>query len=155
MSTINDLLACLNAEIDETNNFIDLLEKEAEILVSSESLSEIPALTEAKEASAHQLTQLGKQRSQLLQILGGAGDRAQMDALAATDDELWTAWQILLATAEEASVLNQRNGTLISVHLRHTQQSLEALRSAAGVGDVYTADGKPHAIGRPTPIGKV
>ena len=77
MSTINDLLACLNAEIDETNNFIDLLEKEAEILVSSESLSEIPALTEAKEAIANKLTEQGRQRSQLLQTLGGAGDRAR------------------------------------------------------------------------------
>jgi len=151
-SQIDALLDCLDAEIAEISDFIDLLEKEAAILIDSVSLNEIPALTETKEASARRFASLADQREQLLHALGGPGDRPHMDDVAATDDELWQAWQTLLDIAEQARSLNLRNGALIDIHLHHTQQSLEALRTAAGINDVYTADGKPQTLSRSAPI---
>jgi len=122
------------------------------MLIDSVSLNDIPALTETKEASARRFAALADQREQLLHALGGPGDRAHMDDVAATDDELWQAWQTLLDVAEQARSLNLRNGALIDIHLRHTQQSLEALRAAAGISNVYTADGKPQSLVRSAPI---
>lgn len=153
MSHTDSLLACLDDEINEISDFIDLLEKEASILIDSESLNDIPVLTEAKEVSAIRLAGMAQRRELLLIEMGGPGDRAQMENLAASDDELWQAWQTLLDVAEQARSLNLRNGALIDIHLRHTQQSLEALRAAAGISDVYAADGKPHTLSRNTPIG--
>jgi len=146
-SRIDELLACLDAEITEISDFIDLLEKEATILIDSVALDNIPALAEAKEASARRFAALADQREQWLRALGGPGDRAHMDDVAADDDELWQAWQTLLDVAEQARSLNLRNGALIDIHLRHTQQSLEALRAAAGISDVYTAEGKSKTLG--------
>ena len=155
MLDTGSLLACLDAEITETSNFIDLLEKEAETLINSESLSDIPALAAAKEASAHKLTALATERQQLLQLPEGANSHEHMSDIAASDDDLWQAWYTVLDLAEQARSLNLRNGALIEVHLRHTRQSLEALRNATGIGDVYTADGKQHTISRATTIGQV
>jgi len=150
---LDALLVCLDSEIDEISLFIDLLEKEAVILIESESLDEIPVLAQRKEASAQQLTKLAAQREQCLRALGGAGDRSQMEELAASDDALWQAWQTLLDIAEQARGLNLRNGALIDIHLRHTQQALEGLRNAMGISDVYTAEGKAKTLSRSIPIG--
>jgi len=152
IAQIEALLACLDSEIDEVSDFIDLLEKEATLLIDSVSLNEIPAIAQEKEVSARRFAALGDQREQLLREMGGSGDRTHMDDVAASDDDLWQAWQTLLDIAEQARSLNLRNGALIDIHLSHTQQALEALRSAAGLGDVYTADGKPKALSRSASI---
>jgi len=146
------LLACLDAEIAEISDFIDLLEKEAVILIDSESLDNIPALAQAKEACTQRLTSQAEQRVQLLHALGGNGDHAHMEAVAATDDELWEAWQTLLDVGEQARGLNLRNGALIDIHLYHTQQALKSLRAVTGLGDVYTASGKAKTMNRNTSI---
>lgn len=58
--------------------------------------------------------------------------------------ELAEIWQALLAKSGSANEINLRNGALIDVHLRYTQQSLEALRQIGGVGGTATYD----ALGR-------
>ena len=49
-------------------------------------------------------------------------------------------WQALLTKSASANEINMRNGALIDVHLRYTQQSLDALRNINGVGVATTYD---------------
>ncbi|WP_195830741.1 flagellar export chaperone FlgN, partial [Bordetella pertussis] len=69
-----------------------------------------------------------------------ASGPAGTDAAAAAHPELGPLWQALQANAAQAREHNQRNGTLIAVNLRHTQESLDALRQAAGTGAAATYD---------------
>jgi len=151
------LLACLNAEIDATSAFIGLLEEEAELLTgetsSGASLATLPALTQAKQALADTLAALARTRAQHVNAANSADNHARTHAAAAEDDALWQAWHTLLNLADEAHSLNQRNGALIDLHLRHTQQSLAALRAAMGANTLYAADGRPQVMRVGVPIG--
>jgi len=151
MSRIASLRACLEAEIDATSAFIDLLEQEAELLTDSTALDTLPELTVRKQALADQLTTLARARLAHLPAVDQTNDTDtdydRTTAVAATDDALWQAWHTLLDLADQAHDLSLRNGALIDVHLRHTQQSLAALRAAIGAGSLYAADGKPRPMG--------
>jgi len=152
MPHLATLLACLESEIDAVAEVIDLLEQEAELLTQSTSLDALPALSQAKEASVARLHTLAQTRARHLDAADDADNYVRTNALAAKDDALWQAWHTLLDLGEEAHSLNTRNGALVNVHLRHTQQSLAALRAATGAGELYTADGKSHKIGRSAAI---
>jgi len=141
------LLTCLHAEIDTTSAYIDLLEQEAALLTDSASLDALPALTQAKQASADALITLARTRAQHMCAANNADSYARTNAAAAGDDDLWQAWHTLLDLAEQAHNLNLRNGALIDVHLRHTRQSLTALRAAMGLSELYTDSGKPQVMG--------
>jgi len=142
------LLACLESEIDAVTDVIDLLEQESELLTQSTSLDALPALSQAKEAAVARLGTLAQTRAHHLNAADDADNYTRTNALAAQDDALWQAWHTLLDLGEQAHGLNTRNGALIKVHLRHTQQSLAALRAAAGAGELYTAKGKSRKLGR-------
>jgi len=153
MTCTETLLACLNAEIDEMSVFINLLEQEAELLTNSVSLDTLPAVSQAKQASADKLVELARTRAEYLQASNLADSRTRTHALAADDDALWQAWHILQDLTEQAHSQNLRNGTLIKLHLHHTGQSLHALRAATDAGELYAANGKACPITRRMMIG--
>jgi len=149
---VDTLLASLPAEIDAVSTFIALLEQEAALLTNSTALDDLPALTEAKQTAAHALQVLVEARVRQLHLPAGADPRARMDELAEQNDALKHAWHTLVNLGHQAHTLNTRNAALIDVHLRHTQQSLHALRTSAGMTEVYTARGKTRRVHRSTAI---
>ena len=60
--------------------------------------------------------------------------------------ELADAWQSLLDASAQARQLNERNGVLISTHLRFNRDALNALRTAAGA-TLYGANGRQPGVG--------
>jgi len=152
MPDVSVLLASLNAEIDAMSAFIHLLEQEAALLTDSTALDTLPALTQTKQSAAHTLQTLMRTRVQQLHLPSDAAPAARMDELACQHEAIKQAWQTLLDLGQRAHKLNVRNGTLIDVHLRHTQASLDALRTSTGVTEVYTACGKTRRIQRGTVI---
>lgn len=147
MTAVAALLDCLTDEADAVDHFIDLLEAEAAALTESDNTDDLLATTDAKQAAATRLRELSDRRAALVAELGGTGsDYAAMQDVAARYDELAPAWAHLLELTGHARNLNQRNGVLIDAHLRHTQMSLDLLRTVAGVGNVYDASGRAHAI---------
>jgi len=147
MNAVADLLDCLSAEADEVGHFIALLEAEAAALTESDSTDDLIGTTEAKQVSANRLGELSRRRHGLAVQLGGSGgDYAATQQVAERHPDVAEAWEELLALAEHARNLNQRNGVLIDTHLRHTQMSLDMLRSVAGMGDVYDASGRAQPI---------
>lgn len=147
MTAVAELLDCLTAEAESVERFIGLLETEAALLTDSDSPDDLLATIEAKQAEAARLEALGQQRAALAVALGESdGSHAAMQRLARQHADIGEAWDELLDLAEHARRLNQRNGALIDTHLRHTQMSLDALRSVAGLGNVYDASGRAQAL---------
>ena len=65
-------------------------------------------------------------------------------------------WNQLLDLAREAEQANRRNGILIETHLRHNQQALAVLKTAANPGNsLYGPNGQISGITSGRPLGKV
>lgn len=144
---VQALQACLQAESQAVQRFTALLEAEAEALTERASFDNLPALTEGKNQLAQELSDLAEQRNGILASLGLPGDHAGTDAAVSQHPVLQSAWQTLQANVADARHLNLRNGTLIETHARHVQHSLDSLRSATGLGNLYDAQGRSHKVG--------
>ncbi len=134
------LKTCLERENTLVVEFLHALEAETEALMDRRAHESLQAAVQRKETLADELARLGAERDALLSAAGLAGGPAGTDAAAAAHPELGPLWQALQANAAQAREHNQRNGTLIAVNLRHTQESLDALRQAAGTGAAATYD---------------
>lgn len=55
--------------------------------------------------------------------------------------EILPHWQAIVALAQQAETLNQRNGQLIEAQLQRTKGAIEVLQSAARPAHLYGADG--------------
>ena len=112
------------------------------------------------EGDVDQLLQLAPHKSELMEKLSGfsaernrwltatglennaSGIAALMDAIQA-DAETRESWRELLDMAREAEQINRTNGTLIDTRLRHNQQALSVLKTAANPGtSLYGPDGQ-------------
>lgn len=135
------LLACLNDECIALQSFVDLLENETETLLERISPTGLPAVTERKNALADELAALSEKRDIELDNAGFGPGHAGTEAAVAAMPELAEAWSALRELVERARNANERNGMLIHTYLLHTQQSLNALRTATGQR-LYGADGR-------------
>lgn len=149
---VHSLQACLQAEAQAVEQFTALLEDEAVALTERPAFDELPALTESKNRIAQRLAELAAQRNNVLREMGLASDQAGTEAAVARHPALEPAWRSLLAGVAHARELNLRNGALIDTHLRHVQHSLDSLRAATGLGNLYDAHGRSHKIAGGKPI---
>ena len=136
--------AVLQAERDEFAALVGLLQTEQEILVRDDS----PALATLADEKSQRLARLNRFAEQRARQLG-----TPHPARAASAMLVWLShhpeqsadtgrvWRELLALAETARRINLDNGALIESAQRRNQQKLAVLRSAAGSGCVYRADG--------------
>ena len=139
-----DPLAAITCERDETQNFIDLLEREQRALRQAD-VSSLLTLAREKAEQAQQLIRLADVRNRWLVTLGYTRDRNGMEQGLQSCDSPGAAdaWRELLQLAETASQLNKINGILIGQRLRYNQQALSVLQAATRSAGLYGADGQP------------
>ena len=94
--------------------------------------------------------ELSQTRDALLAEIGLPAGHAGTEQAAAQHPQLAGVWQALLSKSESANEINLRNGALIDVHLRYTQQSLDALRGLGG-GPASTSTYDAQAAARAAP----
>ena len=136
-------MTALPAERSALLGFIALLEREQAALVENRS-DALPELSEQKSSDAIKLNQIAESRRKLLQQV--------IPQLSAEKIQLWMntncpdalpLWQDIIALAQRAKQLNQVNGELIQMKLRHNQQALTVLSNAVNKTGVYGRNGQP------------
>ena len=138
------LLPMLAAERGALIGFVTLLEQEQALLTAGVQTDLLLELSEQKSNSAINLNRLAESRRSLLQkeIPNPDAESIQTWLSSHCRDGL-AAWQDILALAQRAKQLNQVNGELIQMKLRHNQQALTVLINAVNQAGVYGRDGKP------------
>lgn len=143
---VTELQQILASEKEATEGFVNILEKEAEVLgmgvnASPEALADI---TQTKWLRANALNELVTQRQAVLTTLGQQHGKAEisMDAAAAAHPELQTAWNQIKAIFQRARELNDSNGVMIDSLKKYTEDAMATLRAASGQETVYSADGR-------------
>lgn len=138
------MLAALTAEHAALVDFVALLQREQGML--TENLTDqLIELSEQKSKQAMRLNQLAETRRTLLQNnipqLGVAAIQAWLKTHSPAG---LLAWQKVLSLAVQAQQLNNVNGELIQMKLRHNQQALSALSNAVNKANLYGPDGQPN-----------
>ncbi|WYX25025.1 flagellar protein FlgN [Achromobacter xylosoxidans] len=149
MSPVESLQACLRQEDTLITEFSSILEEETKVLVGPGNVDALHDITERKSQVAQQLVDLSQTRDGLLAEIGLPAGHAGTEQAAVLHPQLSGVWQALLAKSASANEINLRNGALIDVHLRYTQQSLDALRNLGGMGgpSTYDAQGRGRHAG--------
>lgn len=140
MSPVESLQACMKQEDALITEFSSILEEETKVLVGPGNVDALHDITERKGSIAQQLVDLSHTRDGLLAEIGLPAGHAGTEQAAVQHPQLSDVWQALLAKSASANEINMRNGALIDVHLRYTQQSLDALRQIGGLGGTSTYD---------------
>lgn len=137
------LLAALAAERAALLNFTALLEQEQGMLVEN-STDQLLELSERKSTDAVSLNKLAEMRRDLLRqnIPQPLGIDAVRTWLKIHSPDGLSAWQEILALAERARQLNNTNGELVQMKLRHNQQTLTVLSNAVNKANLYGPDGQ-------------
>lgn len=144
------LLDCLNEETAAVNEFKAALETETHALTERSAFDELEAVTTTKNRLVTRLTELDAQRDTLFEQLSSGKGWEETAQTINNSPELAQAWARLQEMSRAAQELNKRNGVLLDVHLRHTQQSLDALHAVMGQSHTYDEHGqvRPAAGGK-------
>ena len=145
MSTVDSLQSCMRQEDDLITEFSSIMEEETEVLVGLGSVGTMQEITERKGDIDRKLVDMSQVRDSLLAEIGLPAGHTGTEQAAVLHPQLSGVWQALLSKSASANEINMRNGALIDVHLRYTQQSLDALRSmgaAGGALSTYDARGR-------------
>lgn len=156
-SQTSTLQHLLDEEAAALRAFLDLLEREQDVLIRGDAERLLPLAAE-KNACFSQLAGLSARRNEALAQLGYSADRPGMEAWLASRRDLAAAhhrWQELLERLARARDLNRTNGTLIATRLQHNQQALQALLCAANQASLYGPDGQARPSGSGRHLGSV
>lgn len=138
-AVINDTILLLNKELAELRKFVAALDSERQALLNNDTDS-LLTLSEAKSQAAGQLMEMGKSRRKAL--LANSGDSMETWLARHAPGSL-TVWSEIRKLAAQAQNLNSTNGELINARMRHNQQALSALQSAAkSAAGLYGPDGQ-------------
>jgi flagellar biosynthesis protein FlgN len=146
------LLDCLHQEIATIKEFKTVLETETRALSERDAFQELEAAVKAKNQLAIQLTELNAYRDTLLAQLGSGQGWEEVAQIVSEYPELDEAWTQLQEIAQAVQEINMHNGTLLKIHLEHTQQSLDVLNALVTPDNTYNAQGlveSPAAGGKP------
>ncbi|BBI98753.1 flagella synthesis chaperone protein FlgN [Ferrigenium kumadai] len=143
MKHASPLLAALTAERAALQKFVALLEREQVMLVENHT-DQLLELSEQKSQDALELNKLAEARRALLkQHLPQLTVEAIRAWLETHSREGLAVWQEVLSLAERAQLLNNANGAVIQMQLRHNQQTLAVLSNAVNKANLYGPDGQP------------
>ena len=150
--------AALQAECAAVGAFIDLLEKEQEILVRGDA-DQLARLGPDKAALIDRLTRLGTVRERHLAEhrldLGSNGIETFLNGPSGPGPSVCAGWRQLLASAEIAHQINVNNGRMIDTRLQRNRLQLTVLQTAAAGDGVYHADGQLRPLYRARPLSQV
>jgi flagella synthesis protein FlgN len=139
-----DLPSRLHAEHEALKSFVALLDTEQQALLRGD-IEPLLALSENKVRAAAELGRLAESRQSGLQALGAPMEAGGTEGWLKTNAAvLLPVWRSIRHLAGETQHLNHTNGVLIQSRLRHNQQALAVLQSAAhNAGGLYGPDGQP------------
>ncbi|ADL55067.1 flagella synthesis protein FlgN [Gallionella capsiferriformans] len=136
------LMTAFSDERLAVRGFVDLLLQEQSLLTEN-SIDPLLILAEKKSAEAVRLNELAESRRRLLEKYVGVLSSAAIQSwLEAHNHECLLIWQEICTLAAQAGQLNNVNGELIQMKLRHNQQSLTALTRAVSQANLYGPDGQ-------------
>lgn len=147
-----NIAAHLDEELKALRDFIAILEKEQQLLLSNDA-DQLLVLSEEKSQAANRITQLTQRRHQTW--LSQASDRMEslLPKQAPASQPVWENIRKLAAQAQE---LNRINGELIQSGLRRNQQAVAALQNASQhAAGLYGPDGQPSLGGSGRVLGSV
>jgi flagella synthesis protein FlgN len=128
----------LQEEFGVLGEFVDLLEKEQQVLLGV-SVDELPALATRKGEMAARIVRLSQKRRQSYKVSEANPDTEETLRRAAPD--ALPLWRKVRNMALRAQQLNQTNGVLIQVRMSHNQKALAVLCNASGAV-MYGSDGR-------------
>ncbi|MBZ0091042.1 MAG: flagella synthesis protein FlgN [Burkholderiales bacterium] len=146
-------IADLEQERDTFRTIHHTLESEQAALARGD-VDRLVQISKSKMAQFVTLGQLAEKRNRYLAARGLASDVDGMERWLSQQPGVSTAralWNELLASAQEARILNEANGASIGVKMQHNQQALSMLQQAANQAALYDPSGRPaaHRTGRP------
>lgn len=143
-------------ERDALKAFVTLLENEQASLLGGDT-DKLASLVDSKTRAAHELNTLAAARRNGLlshgarMTAGGIADWLQSHAASSV-----SLWRDIQQLAEQAQHLNRSNGILIQNRMRHNQQMLSALFTAANsASNLYGPDGQARVSGGGRTLGNV
>lgn len=144
-TSVADFISRLNSERDALKSLVTLLETEQQALIDGRT-EQLLDLSDKKTQAVNELSKLADARKTVLQshqvAIKSGGILTWLQAYAPGS---LNAWQEIQQLAEQMQYLNRINGTLIQTKLRHNQQALTTLASAANnAHGLYGANGQPH-----------
>lgn len=145
-NTVQQLQNCMKQEAALVEQFILVLQAEAEALAQPSDTDALKASTQEKNYFSDLLAQIGQKRQTHLRELGFDPDKAGLDAAALAYPALKPSCLSLFDAARKASALNTSNGTVIDIYLKHNQQALDALQRLSGIDPLYDANGRVHSV---------
>ncbi|MDQ8023747.1 MAG: flagellar protein FlgN [Moraxellaceae bacterium] len=133
------LIALLDAEREQVEAFVVLLEEERTVLGQRE-VEPLFAIAERKNALARTLQQFADNRAALLAQAGQQSSREGIEALLANPAH--PSWQAYLSQVKLARDLNSDNGIRITEQLSSNHQALAMLMSLSDRPTTYGPDGQ-------------
>jgi flagella synthesis protein FlgN len=149
-----NFVAALAAERDQAAAFVVLLRAEQQALRDGVTAN-VERLAPEKARMAENLARCTEKREKSLAAMGyerGARGMQQWAKAQAGNSAGTEAWQRLQQHAGEAHALNEANGKLIDLRLRHCRQALAALEHACGVTPLYGPLGHTTAVSASRPL---
>ena len=136
------LLTALSEERTAVRDFVDLLQRE-QLLLTENDIEPLLPLAEQKSAHAVRLNQLSEACRRLLEKISAKLDNGEIEAWMKTHSaEALSMWREVRTLAGQAKQLNNVNGELIQMKLRHNQQTFTALSGAVNQANLYGANGQ-------------
>jgi flagella synthesis protein FlgN len=142
MNAIEQLQQCLLEEDALVVEFTELLGSETVALTERQSFNALNAITESKNGIAARLHQLSARRDEILAELGLPPGHAGTNEAAAHYPDIEPVWRQLLDRCAAAAGINDRNGALIDMQLRYTEEALDALQALTKRSNLYEANGR-------------
>lgn len=141
-SARDQLLAALSEERAAVREFVELLQRE-QLLLTENDIEPLLPLAEKKSANAVRLNQLSEACRRLLEKISPKLDNGEIEAwMKAGCTEALSMWREVRTLAGQAKQLNNVNGELIQMKLRHNQQAFTALSGAVNQANLYGANGQ-------------
>lgn len=140
----SELLNALSDELLAVKDFVALLQQEQRLLTENDT-EQLLILAEQKSTRAIKLNELGENRRNLLrQQLPDLSRESIRQWLTSNSPDGLALWQEVLTLAAQSQEINNINGELIQMRLRHIQQTLTALGGAVRQASLYGPDGQPN-----------
>lgn len=152
-----DFSASLKAEIEALHQFVIILQSEQNALTEG-NIDRLLEISRTKSEQVVRLSQLSTSH------FSNQGNVATIpDEIARTLHEadpdgqyaLAQNWEKLLELAKQAKYLNDMNGAMIEVQVKHNQQALAILQEAATQNSLYGPDGHSRGLGTGRQLGKI
>ena len=150
-----EFIAGLLIERDGAEEFVNLLRTEQEALRDG-AAERVETHARDKAEMAQHLNRFAQQRTRYLAAAGLSPDARGMESWINAHPQnagAVAAWHGLRRLAEEARALNQANGALINLQLRHHQQLLTALGNACGAPVLYGPQGQTLPVSHARQLG--